>query len=133
MEHHPSTYVHHGTEGGCPPLRGSSDQGGPSHRGTEGTSQEGLVERPMRVVTVVDGDMELGRGPLSRLHAILPELADRCEIHLALLSPPGPELLGPLSRLGLTYREFPVIMEGWRMLNAENRAEEISSWALDLR
>ncbi|MFD9793384.1 glycosyltransferase family 4 protein [Streptomyces sp. NPDC059070] len=69
----------------------------------------------MKVLLISDVDEESGRGPVTRLARVLPELTRRAEVVLVALGPPDALCRGAIDRSGVRVHPQEFSMRGWRV------------------
>ncbi|MER6214385.1 glycosyltransferase [Streptomyces sp. NPDC001674] len=69
----------------------------------------------MKVLLISDARVETGRGPVTRLAHVLPELSRRAEVSLVVLGEPDPFCAGAFAAAGVTAHPAPFALDGWRV------------------
>lgn len=87
------------------------------------------MTRP-RVAIVLEGALEQGRGPLARLHGLLPHLALRFDLTLVALGPPDAETAARAARHGVAIQVRSCRFTGWALDDAPAHAAAIAGAAV---
>ena len=67
----------------------------------------------MKIMIISDLDVERGRGPITRLACVLPELGRRAEVVLAALGPADATCAAAIGRSAVTVHPVDFALDGW--------------------
>lgn len=79
----------------------------------------------MKVLLISDADVESGRGPVTRLAHVLPELARRADVVLAALGEPDPQCRAALDASGVVWHRLPFALKGWKVRDLGRVVHEV--------
>ncbi|MGW0651783.1 glycosyltransferase family 4 protein [Streptomyces umbrinus] len=83
----------------------------------------------MKILLVSDLDVENGRGPVTRLAHLLPELAQRADVSLVALGKPDDACRRAIRDSGVRVYEVPFALRGWRVVNLPGTVARIAEAA----
>ncbi len=83
--------------------------------------------RTLGVLIIVDRSLEVGRGPLHRLLAIMDRLSRSARIRVVTLGAPSAELEAALRRCGVKHVAAPYAVDGWDVTTCDETAAAVAS------
>lgn len=87
-----------------------------------------MNNRKKRVLWVSNYNIEVGRGPMTRLYNMMDSMSQLCELHLYSLGPIDSIVAEKASGINISYTYSDCFFSDWNVLNANELAKKIKNY-----